>query len=70
MSTAWAHVVICGEFSRQLSGASVMTRAVRKSRIHDCRDYRDFRRAPWLLAIALVHVTAVNIGVLYAISVF
>ena len=41
-----------------------MSRAVRKSRIHGRRDYRDFRHVPWFLAIA------VKIGVLYAISVF
>ena len=29
-------------------------RAVRKSRIHDRRDYLDFRRVPWFLAIAVI----------------
>jgi len=32
----------------------MMTRAVRKSRIHDRRDYRDFRHVPWFLAIAMI----------------
>jgi len=31
-----------------------MIRAVRKSRIHDRRDYRDFRRVLWFLAIAVI----------------
>ena len=33
---------------------SLMRRAVRKSRIHDRRDYRDFRRVPRFLAIAVI----------------
>jgi len=32
----------------------VMIRAVRKSRIHDRRDYRYFHRVPWFLAIAVI----------------
>ena len=32
----------------------VINRAVRKSRIHDRRDYRDFRRVPWFLATGVI----------------
>ena len=45
------------EITRYLSWVSiiqVMIRAVRKSRIHDRRDYRDFRHVPWFLAIAVI----------------
>ena len=31
-----------------------MTRDVCKSRIHDRRDYRDFRLVPWFSAIAVI----------------
>jgi len=48
----------------------MIIRAVRKSWIHNRRDYRDFRCVPWFLAIAWFHVTAVNIDVLCSISVF
>jgi len=49
--------------SRHMSPLCLMNRAVRKSRIHD---RRDFRRVP----LPWFRVTAVNIGKLYAISVF
>jgi len=48
----------------------VMCRALRKSRIHDRRDYRDFAVYRDFWPLPWFRVTAVNIGVLYAISVF
>ena len=43
-----------GRLSELFCAVLHMTRAVRKSRIHDCRDYHDFRRVPLFLAIAVI----------------
>jgi len=40
------------------------------SRIHDRRDYRDFRRVPWFLATAVISCHGHEYWVLFAISVF
>jgi len=46
-------LVICVEWGAndlyiaQVRPLPPIIRAVRKSRIHNCRDYRDFRRVPW-----------------------
>jgi len=51
-------------------GCKHMTRAVRKSWIHDCRDYRDFRHVPWFLAIAVISCHGREYWRINAISVF
>ena len=48
-NTRFKHCCIRGS-----SVASLSSRAARKSRDHDCREYRYFGRVPWFLAIAVI----------------
>jgi len=58
MSQVWRaydSFIILTKWCKRNSGwQCTICRAVRKSRIHDRRDYRDFRLLPWFLAIAVI----------------